>query len=64
MHYPSDVIAGVALGALLGSIVPGLGAPPTEDRLFELAVDANSAGQASRRAAGNGGARARVRGGA
>jgi undecaprenyl-diphosphatase len=56
MHYPSDVLAGVVLGALLGSSVPGLGAPPAEDRLFELAVDANSADQASRRAAGNGGA--------
>ncbi len=56
MHYPSDVIAGVALGTLLGSVVPGLGEPHTEDRLFELAVDANAADQASRRAAGNGGA--------
>ena len=37
MHYPSDVIAGVALGTLLGSVVPGLGEPHTEDRLFELA---------------------------
>jgi PAP2 superfamily len=55
MHYPSDVIAGVALGTLLGSVVPGLGEPHAEDRLFELAVDANSADQASRRAAGNGG---------
>ena len=58
MHYPSDVLAGAVLGAALGSLVPGLGAPPTEDRLFELAVDANEAEQASRRAAGNGGATA------
>jgi undecaprenyl-diphosphatase len=56
MHYPSDVLAGVVLGSLLGSLVPGLGAPPAEDRLFELAVGANAADQASRRAAGNGGA--------
>jgi membrane-associated phospholipid phosphatase len=41
MHYPSDVLAGVALGAIVGSLVPGLGKPPTEDRLFDLAVDAN-----------------------
>ena len=41
MHYPSDVLAGVALGAVLGLIVPGLGKPPTEERLFDLAVDAN-----------------------
>jgi membrane-associated phospholipid phosphatase len=48
MHYPSDVLAGVALGAVLGSLVPGLGKPPTEDRLFDLAIDANQ------RARGNG----------
>jgi membrane-associated phospholipid phosphatase len=41
MHYPSDVLAGVALGATLGSLVPGLGKSPAEDRLFELAVGAN-----------------------
>jgi len=41
MHYPSDVIAGAAFGALLGSLVPGLGKPPAEERLFDLAVDAN-----------------------
>jgi membrane-associated phospholipid phosphatase len=41
MHYPSDVLAGAALGFALGALVPGLGAAPTEDRLFELAVDAN-----------------------
>lgn len=55
MHYPSDVLAGVALGFCLGSLVPGLGVDPAEDRLFELAVGANEAEQASRRAAGNGG---------
>jgi undecaprenyl-diphosphatase len=48
MHYPSDVLAGVALGATLGSLVPGLGKAPAEDRLFELAVGANE------RARGNG----------
>jgi membrane-associated phospholipid phosphatase len=41
MHYPSDVAAGAALGAALGSLVPGLGAPPTEERLFDLAAAAN-----------------------
>ncbi|HSJ18722.1 MAG TPA: phosphatase PAP2 family protein [Solirubrobacterales bacterium] len=31
MHYPSDVLAGAALGALLGSLVPGLArAAPTQ----------------------------------
>ena len=56
MHYPSDVLAGAAVGFALGSLVPGLGAPPTEDRLFELAVDANERAQANRQATGNGGA--------
>jgi membrane-associated phospholipid phosphatase len=41
MHYPSDVLAGVALGGVVGTLVPGLGRPATEDRLFDLAVDAN-----------------------
>ncbi|MGH2952140.1 MAG: phosphatase PAP2 family protein, partial [Solirubrobacterales bacterium] len=41
MHYPSDVLAGAMLGAVLGSLVPGLGAPPTEERLFDLAAAAN-----------------------
>jgi undecaprenyl-diphosphatase len=48
MHYPSDVLAGVALGFVLGSVVPELGKPATEDRLFDLAIDANE------RARGNG----------
>jgi membrane-associated phospholipid phosphatase len=48
MHYPSDVLAGAALGAVLGAVIPGLGASPTEDRLFDLAIDANE------RARGNG----------
>jgi undecaprenyl-diphosphatase len=58
MHYPSDVLAGAILGACLGSIVPGLGASPAEDRMLELAVGTNEAEQASRRAVGNGGAAA------
>jgi membrane-associated phospholipid phosphatase len=56
MHYPSDVLGGVALGLCLGMLVPGLGAEPAEDRLLELAVDANERAQANRRAGGNGGA--------
>jgi membrane-associated phospholipid phosphatase len=58
MHYPSDVLGGAALGFCLGMLVPGLGAPPAEERLFELAVDANERAQASRHAGGNGGAAA------
>jgi membrane-associated phospholipid phosphatase len=60
MHYPSDVLGGAALGFTLGMLVPGLGKPPTEERLFELAVDANEQAQATRRAEGNGGAVAAV----
>ena len=56
MHYPSDVLGGVVLGGVLGSLVPGLGAAPAEERLFELAVDANERAGASRQAGGNGGA--------
>jgi undecaprenyl-diphosphatase len=64
MHYPSDVLGGAVLGFAIGSLVPGLGAPPTEERLFDLAVDANERAQASRRAGGNGGASAPVASGA
>jgi undecaprenyl-diphosphatase len=64
MHYPSDVLGGAVLGFAIGSLVPGLGAPPTEERLFDLAMDANERAQASRRAGGNGGASAPVASGA
>jgi undecaprenyl-diphosphatase len=64
MHYPSDVLGGAVLGLCLGSIVPGLGGPHTEDRLFDLAVDANERAQATRRSGGNGGAAAPVASGA
>lgn len=60
MHYPSDVLGGAVLGFCLGSLVPGLGRAHTEERLFELAVDANERAQATHRAAGNGGAAAPV----
>ena len=48
MHYPSDVLAGAALGLALGALAPGLGRPEAEERLIDLAIDAN------RRAAHNG----------
>ena len=56
MHYPSDVLAGAALGLFIGRLVPGLGGAPAEERMLELAVDANERAQATRRAEGNGGA--------
>jgi undecaprenyl-diphosphatase len=38
MHYPSDVLAGAALGLALGNLVPGLDDhPPTSDRGSERA---------------------------
>lgn len=39
MHYPSDVLAGVALGALIGTIVPGLDEPSVESRLEALRAE-------------------------
>ncbi len=48
MHYPSDVLGGVALGFALGALVPGLRPQPAEERLIDLAIDAN------RSAEGNG----------
>lgn len=43
MHYPSDVLAGVALGAVLGRAVPRLDEPGVEERLIDLV--ANRAGR-------------------
>ncbi len=37
MHYPSDVLAGAVLGAVLGALVPGVGDQGTARRLVELA---------------------------
>lgn len=38
MHYPSDVLAGAALGVAVGVAWPGLRGPGTEDRLIDLVV--------------------------
>ena len=40
MHYPSDVVAGAALGAGIGAAWPGLRGRGTEDRLIDLVVAA------------------------
>ena len=58
MHYPSDVLGGAALGLCLGMLVRGLGVVPAEERLIELAIDANERARANRHATGNGGAAA------
>jgi decaprenylphosphoryl-5-phosphoribose phosphatase len=36
MHYPSDVLAGAALGLAIGGLVPGLGERSLEERLIDL----------------------------
>jgi undecaprenyl-diphosphatase len=40
MHYPSDVLAGAALGLAIGGGWPGLRGRGTEDRLIDLVADA------------------------
>jgi membrane-associated phospholipid phosphatase len=49
MHYPSDVLAGAALGLAIGAGWPGLRGRGTEDRLIDLVADAARAasGQAA-----------------
>jgi hypothetical protein len=39
MHYPSDVLGGAVIGALLGGLWPGLRGRGTEDRLIDLVAD-------------------------
>jgi membrane-associated phospholipid phosphatase len=53
MHYPSDVLAGAALGVALGAAWPGLRGPGTEDRLIDL-VAARGAGAAGVASGSNG----------
>jgi membrane-associated phospholipid phosphatase len=36
MHYPSDVLAGVALGTLIGGFVPGVGERTLEERMQDF----------------------------
>ncbi len=36
MHYPSDVLAGAALGVAIGAAWPGLRGPGAEERLIDL----------------------------
>ncbi|CAN5546638.1 hypothetical protein BH10ACT11_BH10ACT11_18600 [soil metagenome] len=39
MHYPSDVLAGIALGSLIGRLTPGLSEPTVEDRMIDLVAN-------------------------
>jgi undecaprenyl-diphosphatase len=40
MHYPSDVLGGVALGLLIGRLWPGVAPKDVEDRLIDLVAGA------------------------
>ena len=40
LHYPSDVLGGIALGLALGSLAPGLGPTSAEERLIDLVAAA------------------------
>lgn len=42
MHYPSDVLAGAALGAILGALAPGVSEAGVEERLVDLAAETHS----------------------
>jgi membrane-associated phospholipid phosphatase len=41
MHYPSDVVAGAALGIVIGGLVPKLGERSLEERLIDLVARAD-----------------------
>ena len=42
LHYPTDVLAGAALGIAIGGLVPGVGERSLEERLIDLVVSARS----------------------
>jgi decaprenylphosphoryl-5-phosphoribose phosphatase len=52
MHYPSDVIAGAALGALIGRAVPRLDEPSIEERLIDLVASRGASADAASDGAG------------
>jgi hypothetical protein len=54
MHYPSDVLAGVALGVVLGKLAPGVEGSDTEDRLIDLVVNAREDASAFEATSSNG----------
>lgn len=41
MHYPSDVLAGAALGTLIGGLVPALGERTLEERMTDFVRERN-----------------------
>lgn len=44
MHYPSDVLAGAALGLAIGALAPGVAAPDVEERMLDFVADRASSG--------------------
>jgi membrane-associated phospholipid phosphatase len=59
MHYPSDVLGGVALGLLIGRLWPGVSPPDAEDRLIDLVAEAaRSSGPSIANGSGGDGRRA------
>jgi len=44
MHYPSDVLAGAALGLVIGAVVPSVSDRGIEDRLIDLVNTTHSNG--------------------
>jgi len=53
MHYPSDVLAGAALGTLIGGLVPGVGERTLEERMLDFAADRGGRDGAIAAAGGN-----------
>jgi membrane-associated phospholipid phosphatase len=56
MHYPSDVLGGVALGLVIGRLWPGLRGKGAEDRLIDLVASAapSTAAASPNRSSGDG----------
>jgi undecaprenyl-diphosphatase len=54
MHYPSDVLAGAALGVALGKLAPGVTGSDAEERLIDLVVNAREGDPAFETTSSNG----------
>lgn len=63
MHYPSDVLAGAALGLLIGALAPGPGDRDVEERMIDLVSASRTGASGNGAAPGAGEADAAARGG-